>query len=396
MAIECDVLVVGAGPAGAAAARAAALNGAKVILLDKKGCAGKPVKCGEEIGAYLLDRLPFVIPPKMLKWHIHGLNMQYKDLAINYKNSDWNGYSINREDYDKWLSQEAIKFGAKIILNSEVKSLKSQESGQVKEVNICTNKTIRTIRSSVLIAADGASGNILKLLGRYDPKLTDIAEIYSWEAKGVTLPDPHIDRIYLGDMAPTGYAYVMPKSKDVANIGVAGIQSPLFNPEKKFEEFMNSAMIEPFVRYASLTLNKSKEEVWGNLTKEWAFQNILFCGDSANQNLKPFVEGILPSTICGDIAGILSIDMLKGELVTHKKYLTLVKSKLDPYYSYSQYVGPLLQKHLTSNNKKKYLIYLGIMAELFEKEVLDDLDKLSYSQIEKRLRNSIKNITSSE
>jgi len=36
MAIECDVLVVGAGPAGSSAARAAAMGGAKTIFIDKK------------------------------------------------------------------------------------------------------------------------------------------------------------------------------------------------------------------------------------------------------------------------------------------------------------------------------------------------------------------------
>ncbi|MEM0493600.1 MAG: FAD-dependent oxidoreductase, partial [Candidatus Thermoplasmatota archaeon] len=45
--IKCDVLVVGAGPAGCAAARSAAKNGAKTIFIDKKKEVGVPVLCGE-------------------------------------------------------------------------------------------------------------------------------------------------------------------------------------------------------------------------------------------------------------------------------------------------------------------------------------------------------------
>jgi len=59
MSIECDVLVVGAGPAGSSAARAAAMNGAKTIFIDKKEEIGKPVQCAEGIGEDLFSYLPF-------------------------------------------------------------------------------------------------------------------------------------------------------------------------------------------------------------------------------------------------------------------------------------------------------------------------------------------------
>ena len=36
MAVECDVLVVGAGPAGSSAAKAAAMGGVKTIFIDIK------------------------------------------------------------------------------------------------------------------------------------------------------------------------------------------------------------------------------------------------------------------------------------------------------------------------------------------------------------------------
>ena len=45
--IETDVLVIGAGPAGSAAAKHAALGGASVILIDKKSEIGTPKRCAE-------------------------------------------------------------------------------------------------------------------------------------------------------------------------------------------------------------------------------------------------------------------------------------------------------------------------------------------------------------
>ena len=43
MSIKCDVLVIGAGPAGSSAARASALGCSKTIIIDKKEEIGIPV-----------------------------------------------------------------------------------------------------------------------------------------------------------------------------------------------------------------------------------------------------------------------------------------------------------------------------------------------------------------
>ena len=49
MSIETDILVIGAGPAGSSAAKHAALNGAKVLMIDKKSEIGSPKRCAEGV-----------------------------------------------------------------------------------------------------------------------------------------------------------------------------------------------------------------------------------------------------------------------------------------------------------------------------------------------------------
>ena len=59
---NCDVLVVGSGPAGSGAGRAAALSGARTIVIDRKREIGTPVQCGEVIGRSVLAMTDIKIP----------------------------------------------------------------------------------------------------------------------------------------------------------------------------------------------------------------------------------------------------------------------------------------------------------------------------------------------
>ncbi|MFI5305371.1 MAG: FAD-dependent oxidoreductase, partial [Nitrospiria bacterium] len=45
----CDVLVIGAGPAGSTAARFASRKGVSVILLERRERVGLPVRCAEYV-----------------------------------------------------------------------------------------------------------------------------------------------------------------------------------------------------------------------------------------------------------------------------------------------------------------------------------------------------------
>ena len=53
--MDYDLIVVGAGPGGSTAARFAAENGARVLLLEKREKIGYPVRCGEGIAPKCLE-----------------------------------------------------------------------------------------------------------------------------------------------------------------------------------------------------------------------------------------------------------------------------------------------------------------------------------------------------
>ena len=69
--LTCDVLVVGMGPGGSTAARFAAMNGAKVIGIDKRAEIGTPVQCAEAVSEGILKHIGLEAPkPRWITWKV--------------------------------------------------------------------------------------------------------------------------------------------------------------------------------------------------------------------------------------------------------------------------------------------------------------------------------------
>ena len=62
-----DLLVIGAGPAGATAALHAAGSGLDVLIVEKRRRVGEPVRCGEYVPLGLLREVPEGVVPVMQK-----------------------------------------------------------------------------------------------------------------------------------------------------------------------------------------------------------------------------------------------------------------------------------------------------------------------------------------
>ena len=110
--LTCDVLVIGAGPAGSTAARFAAQRNVTVILLERRESVGIPVRCAEyvplPVSRYLTISSPSVLsqPVKGLITFIPG-EPGYESPVI--------GAMINRDRFDHELVQSAINAGTMLL-----------------------------------------------------------------------------------------------------------------------------------------------------------------------------------------------------------------------------------------------------------------------------------------
>ena len=382
MVIECDVLVVGAGPAGSSAARAAAEAGAKTIFIDKKKEIGVPVQCAEAIGEYLIPFLPFKIPEEQLIWKIDGMSFWAEGISIERREGFWSGYAIKREKFDKWLANNAIEAGARLHLETELVDLEFSENYHVTKATVKTGDRLEEIVPKVVIAADGVHSKVLNKLGFTNLK-DKCGEVLSFELNNLNLYKPTYEQLYIGDFAPGAYAYIFPLSKSRANVGVASIfQNKKL--ENCYAEFLEIPEVKKQLKNGTKVVEKSGLAPYSYLSDKWVYGNVLLVGDTANQNFKPFVEGILPAIICGDIAGKTAYNFINGRNSLND-YPKSVIDKLGKFFLESDRVLDMLHELSKSLDKKEHLLCLGLFANVFPLKEITKLNFEDYIALKRRL-----------
>lgn len=357
--LECDVLVVGAGPAGSSTALFAAKHGLKTILIEEHPEVGFPVQCAEAIGSSLIPKLPIKIPKKQLKWVIDGMYLWADGIAVIKKGGVWSGYSINRHEWDSWLATLACREGVKLLTNSKLETLTFEKNHFITEAYVNSNGRQLQIIPKFLVAADGVDSTILDLLKVREKNA--IGYVRSFEMKNIDLHYPTLDQIYFGDFAPHAYAYIFPLSRSKANVGVGTIYG-----EKRlddlFEKFFQLDLVKKQVTRAKKVVEKSGRAPIKPLSKKTTYGNIFLVGDAANQNIKPFIEGNLPSVVCGSILGSFLRDIVDGKAIP-QSYDTLINNKLRILKD-SQPIADYIFGETEVDPRFFSLIILGLMSEM--------------------------------
>ena len=120
---QYDVVVVGAGPVGATAARFAAERGLQVLLLEKRREIGSPMRCAEGINSDML--LPFLEPEeRWISAKIRRSQMVAEDTgeARSFAGEE-TGYVLERRVFDRVLAEKAVASGARVMVKTTAMGL---------------------------------------------------------------------------------------------------------------------------------------------------------------------------------------------------------------------------------------------------------------------------------
>ncbi|GBE56517.1 hypothetical protein BMS3Bbin16_00725 [archaeon BMS3Bbin16] len=359
--MKCDVLVVGAGPAGCSAAAACGAAGLKTIVVERKPEIGVPITCSGAIGSYLLPYLPFKTPKNLLKHSIEGLEFIVDEVSYVRRGGPWSSYAIDRSAFDKWLSQRAVDSGADLIMSAEFIDATLDKSWGGGRAQIRKKDEIIEVDFKVMIGADGARSCVLETLGeRVSDARMGQAVVYEYE--GVTLESPELDQLYFGDFAPGGYAHIFPLSDNRANIGVGTIDSAA-DLRQCFQDFIALPRVKAQLKDGRPVLEKSGIVSFEPLSLRRQYGSVLLAGEAASQNIKPLVEGFLPAIICGDVAGKTAArHILKGESLS--MYQRNLDRRLGLILRESDRLISLLEDISDLSGRKSYLLLSGLCGNL--------------------------------
>jgi digeranylgeranylglycerophospholipid reductase len=219
-----DVIVAGAGPGGAVAAREAARCGLATLLLERRRELGTPLACAEAVRRAGFDRLT-AIDPAWIASPIHGGRLVTPDGTTAVLAQRDAGLVLERPLFERHLAAEAAAAGAQVVVDCPARAL-VLDQGRVCGVLLRAGGREREIAAGVVIAADGVESNLAVRAGLAHPLPRD--EMYACAQFLVTGPESdwdvvpeHADFLVGHDVAPGGYAWRFPKGRGRWNIGAA-------------------------------------------------------------------------------------------------------------------------------------------------------------------------------
>ena len=203
---SCDILVVGAGPAGGATALTAARMGARVLVVDRRQVVGMPVRCAEYIPAMLMDRLD--LGESFIAQHIRGMKTYLAGELVRKMCAP--GFTIHRHIFDQAMICAAIDSGAGLMTSTRAVRRTNDETVLLKRRN---GQDIH-VRTKIIVGADGPHSTVGRWVGAVKSSLLPGVQ--------ATLPlAAPIDwtEVYLDPDIYAGYGWLFP-NKEVANIGI--------------------------------------------------------------------------------------------------------------------------------------------------------------------------------
>lgn len=295
---ERDVIIVGAGPAGAMTATILAQKGYDVLLLDRAKFP-RDKTCGDAVPAAAIESMwrygmkakvetavaqgqfyplhgLLIVSPKGYEIHTHFHRGQ--------EGAD--SYVAPRLYFDHVIQQHAIDSGADFCVAQAKEPM--VENGKVVGVRTRINDSMQHLRSRLVIGADGVTSTIARTLR---PKTKQHLDTHRAVAIRAYIDDlaelPHMVEFYLYKDILPGYAWIFPTSEGKANIGLGmrldQFRKHKFNLEKMLHDFLNMPAIKSRLKGGGKLHNIASWQLnFGSQPHlNCAFNGALLVGDAA-------------------------------------------------------------------------------------------------------------------
>lgn len=291
-----DVIIVGAGPAGAVAARDCARAGLETVILEKeyhprvKTCAGG-------VTAAAMSLLDTAIPPEIIEVRCSSFKGFYGDKVIEIDREQDFMVLVSRAIFDLWLVSLAQSAGAELKQGERVTAVVAGE----REVTVRTTKG--TYTGLIVIGADGVNSTVARVVRKPFQK-RDLAFCASTDAargEGEGCWRETIE-VHYGQL-PMGYGWVFPK-RGLLSLGMG---SWLVNAAGIKEAFLDFLKVKGVSAEQRL---KGGLVPLGGIARATVSDRVVLAGDAAGY-ADPFTgEGIRYAIASGRLAAATAASLI--------------------------------------------------------------------------------------
>lgn len=321
MRIEnCDILIIGGGPAGLIAAREAArtararVAGISVVVIERDAAVGTPVRCGEGVGS---DGLAEFVDPTGAPWVARRIARVIfrapNGTEVHVAKGDV-GYILDRSRFEPVLAAQAEDAGAEVRTRSD--AIGMRRDGDRWRVIVTADEGTIAVRARIVIGADGVEGAVGRWAG-IDTRVRarDMESCAQYVVEDVSV-DPDAIVLHFGDrVAPGGYAWVFPRSERSANVGlgVVGLRAGIRPAVMWLDDYVRAQF--PDGRLTSRTVGGV---IVAPTVARTVTDGVMLCGDAAHMINPLSGGGIVNAMKAGRLAARTAVMALaSGDTTAH-------------------------------------------------------------------------------
>jgi geranylgeranyl reductase family protein len=302
MRTDCDVAVVGAGPAGSRAARDLAARGLRVRLLEEHRAVGIPSHCSGLISLRTLKESG--LGDAQIIHHITGAFVHTQSGSeVALGGGDTRAVAIDRVAWDQALCDQAQRAGAELV-RARVTNVE-RVNGHVR-LSTQTDGHNSSMTARLVVGADGTHSRVRRTLGMGAPR--EYAYNLGIEGTLKTRREEFV-HVFVGqEMAPGWFGWIIPTGDGMVRVGIGSNNG-----------------IKPIECYRRLTAAfpqlfsgiEACRMYGGTIPLEFAPRtygdNVLLVGDAGGQ-VKPFSGGgIYTSLVAARHAATTAIEAFRTD-----------------------------------------------------------------------------------
>jgi geranylgeranyl reductase family protein len=372
--MKYDVIVVGAGPAGATTAYRLARKGIRTLLIEKdhipryKACGGGLTPQIKRVLDFdyspvverVVTQVTFLSPKKQLfTRYLHGIGIEMTSRTL----------------FDSCLVEKAVISGVKLIESMRIASI--VENG--KNV-IVRSGNGESWQGSIVVGADGVNSIVAKSSGLEGESFGIALESELYPSNGEFLEKFENRAFFEFNILPEGYGWIFPK-KDHFSVGVGSAQSrhpkisTVFEKFKEQFSFLKNS-VEKIRRGCFLPYNQGPRVI--NSAR------VCLVGDAASL-VDPFTgEGIYHAIHSGFLASDIIYTELQKDGQLSGTYTHEINSQIVENFYYAKQIANIFFRYPSFfyRNDEFFTLFMRMMkGELSYRDLFFDINKKYAGQL---------------